>query len=156
MASRDPQRIRAETVAAAANRVPLSKRAWRDVRKASDLNNRGGVRFVEIHGVKITFNWEQVRLPPLAEKHTGSGDSHGPKRASQPRQPRIARGATGEASTAAPSGNPAAPRGNARQRRSRTRLQEFLQRKRDAAAAQPSADQVAAAVDTTDATMESA
>ena len=35
-------------------------------------------------------------------------------------------------------------------------LQEFLQRKRDAAAAQPSADQVAAAVDTTDATMESA
>ena len=149
MATRDPQRIRAETAAVATNRGPLSKRAWRDVRRACALNASGGVRFVEIHGVKITFNWGSNAINPIATGSTGTSESRAP---TQPTPRQHAR-ATSEAPAAAPSGDPPAPRGNARQRRSRTRLQEFLQRKRDAAEASNQTGQVAAAVDATDAAM---
>ena len=132
MSSRDVAANRRGRVAGPANRGPLSKRAWQDVRRALSTQPRADVHAVELHGVKIIYNWKKkTRLAP-GHPAAGAGETQAPRRGTTSQQHR---GDSNAEPHAEPNGNPAAPRGNAKQRRSRTRLQEFLQAKRAAAEA---------------------
>ena len=55
--SRTAATPRAAGAVAAANRAPLSKQAWKDVRRAlrTQPEPRAEVHAVEVHGVKIIF-----------------------------------------------------------------------------------------------------
>ena len=113
----------------AANRAPLSKRAWQDVRRALRAQPRAEVAAVEVHGVKIYFrhasNTHSLSAPPLQVQVNPQAQTTEEGRASQ-RHTRASPADPGVAS----GGAPQAPRGNARKRRSALRLQEFMQRKR--------------------------
>ena len=116
----------------ASKRGWLGKRAWQDVRRAMSTQPRADVHAVEIHGVKIIYKHKSTRESPHHPAE-GAGETQASQRVASSQQQRGDRGAE---SHAAPTGNPSEPRGNAKQRRSRIRLQDFLQAKRAAAAAE--------------------
>ena len=96
-----------------------------------------------VHGVTITFDYKHFQHRNVCGAVKGTQEPGVPARSAPPQQP----GRAGGAEASASSGSPAKrQRTNARQRRSRARLEKFLEAKRTAAA-----DTGAMAVDPTSA-----
>ena len=64
-------------------RVRLGKQQWRDIRRASKLGAAGGLYSVELHGVKLTFRFQdahqvpaQAKAMPATEQATHATSGH--------------------------------------------------------------------------------
>jgi len=119
--SRTAATPRAAGAVAAANRAPLSKQAWRDVRRALRTQPRADVHAVELHGVKIIFKHKISEKADASSSAGGAKDQPRPTKSSS-QDPRKDR----EEPDAASGGNPPAPRRNSRQERSWKRLQKYI------------------------------
>jgi len=119
--SRTAATPRAAGAVAAAKRAPLSKQAWKDVRRALRTQPRAEVHAVEVHGVKIIFKHKFAGKADASSSAGGAKDQPQQSKSSKPdsRKDRAE-------PDAASGGNPSAPRRNARQKRSWKRLQEFI------------------------------
>lgn len=113
-ADTDASRAGAATAPRGSGRVRLGRRAWQEVRRgARTLGEAGTLYAAEIHGVKLYFRW--------AEAHRTPGEPSGGKANSKPSKAKAVRAADAQSSRP----QPAKPQ-NSRQRRSATRLQEFM------------------------------
>ena len=104
----------------------LSKREWQDVRRALQAQTKAGVHAVELHGVKITY---AKKAPCFSKKYGASGKGEGANPAPARKNPHSSRPCANSAEQSTGASAPVG--GNARQRRNRSRLLDFQQKKKE-------------------------